>query len=276
MWVIDNQQYLGELGSWNRAAQFGDGLFETLCIVKGVCPALFHHSKRLREGLQRLCIPNPESDITGMLKGFIESMVRHSSNKDGVLKVIVSRGDSARGYGFEDTIKPRVTVFYTAAILQPETIYDGVCLQYVEAQCSIQPQLAGLKHLNRLENVLAKKEIKSDCFEGIMTNYLGNIIECSMSNIFFERAGKLYTPDLSLSGVAGVMRHLVIQYCKKNSISIAIADIKLIDVEGYDGAFICNSVMGVIPVNKIAKEEFQVSPLIRKIVTMVRCGEIYD
>ena len=276
MWVIDNHQYLGEFESWSRAAQFGDGLFETLSVINGSCPALTHHGKRLSDGLRRLSIPLPENDITAMLRRFIESMVNHSSNMNGVLKVIVSRGDSARGYGFEESIKPRVTVFFTEAIMQPGNIYDGVRVQYVETQCAIQPQLAGLKHLNRLENVLAKKEIGAGAFEGIMANYLGHVIECTMSNIFFEKAGKLYTPDLSLSGVAGVMRHLVIQYCKRNEISISITNIKLLDVKSFDGAFICNSVMGVVPLKEIDRKEFQVSPLIREIVTMVRCGEIYD
>ena len=277
MWVMENNLYIGEANDWSRAAQFGDGVFETMAIKDGRCQALSLHVNRLSVGLIALHMPSPANDLNDLLLSYIEKMVQVSALPNGVLKIIVSRANSARGYGFDSSLKPVVMAFYSPKVVYPESHYQvGITLQNLSTQCSVQPQLAGLKHLNRLENVLAKNELTAHFYEGLMSNYLGNVIEGTASNIFFERQSKLYTPSLLVSGVAGIMRLLIMQYCKKEGISFSVLDINQADLESFDGALICNSLLGAMPVKAIEKQEFKITPLINKITDAVRSGKIYE
>ena len=277
MWVMENNLYIGEANDWSRAAQFGDGVFETMAIKEGKCLALDLHADRLSVGLRALHIPSPADNLKNLLLSYIDQMIQVSGLQNGVLKIIVSRANSARGYGFEPSLKAVVTAFYSTRLEYPESYYqEGIALQKLNTQCSVQPQLAGLKHLNRLENVLAKNELAIDYFEGVMSNYLGNVIEGTASNLFFEKESKLYTPDLLVSGVAGIMRLLIMQYCNKENISLSKVDIIQADLESFDGALICNSLLGAMPVKSIGKQELIITPLVRKITDAVRSGKIYE
>jgi len=276
MWVMDNQRFLGERDSWSRAEQFGDGVFETLLVSAGICHALPFHAQRLESGLKRLEIALPEQNLQDMLKDYIEKMINHSALSDGVLKVMVSRGNSARGYGYDRQAKACVRVFYSPYKRPEKACYvNGIEVQYCNTQCAIQPQLAGLKHLNRLENVLAKSELNDGCFEGLMSNHLGFVIEGTMSNVFFEKDGSLYTPELSLSGVGGVMRNLIFKYCERKDISLNVMDIKRDNAEQFNSAFVCNSVMGILPIKTLNKNNMAVGQLSRQLQLAIESGEMY-
>ncbi len=285
MWVIDNNQFLGERESWSRAEQFGDGLFETMAIKNGVVAAVNLHAKRLEKGLKRLKINLPSDDVCAFLLDYIKQMTTKSGMQNGVLKVIVSRGYSARGYGFDKQAKPRVTAFYSSYQAPAADAYEnGIVLGECETQCAIQSQLAGLKHLNRLENVLAKAELQNGDFEGVMKNHLGFVIEGTMSNVFFEKDSVLFTPSLLLSGVEGIMRQLIIKYCQKNNIALQILDINMQAPLQFDGAFICNSVMGILPVKKITNESLSIGLITRQLQSALSngwlneelAGELYE
>ncbi len=276
MWVMEDQQLLSEVESWSRAEQFGDGVFETLLVTNGVVAAMPWHAKRLEAGLKRLKINSPADNIEKMLNQYLVKMVEVSNLKNGVLKVMVSRGKSARGYGFVASLKSAVSVFYSKHNpLENEKYIKGVSVQICETQCSIQRQLAGLKHLNRLENVLAKSELNTNSFEGLMANELGWLIEGTMSNVFFEQGGALYTPDLTLSGVEGVMRTLIIRYCHKNEIELNITNIKFEAVDAYSSAFICNSVMGILAINTLKNKNMVIGQITKQLQAAVQSGEIY-
>jgi len=276
MWVMENQQFLGERDSWSRAEQFGDGVFETLLVSAGICHALPLHAHRLETSLKRLNILLPAQNLQEMLNGYIVKMVNYSALTNGVLKVIVSRGNSARGYGYDPQARACVSVFYSPYERPEEDFYvNGIEVQYCNTQCAIQPQLAGLKHLNRLENVLAKSELIGNCFEGLMSNHLGFVIEGTMSNVFFEKGDSLYTPDLSLSGVNGVMRDLVFKYCERKKINLNVMDIKRDNAEQFSSAFMCNSVMGVLPIKMLNKNNMAIGRVTRQLQLAIESGEIY-
>jgi len=276
MWVIENQQYLGEVDTWSRAEQFGDGVFETLLVSDGVSRALSLHAKRLQLGLRSLQISPPAQNLQDMLSGYVDNMVEYSGLRNGVLKVMVSRAKSARGYGYEDQAEPCIAVFFSPYQPPKSGFYEqGIDVQMCSTQCSIQQQLAGLKHLNRLENVLAKSELQSDCFEGLMGNYLGLVIEGTMSNVFFEKGDALYTPELSLSGVAGIMRSLIMAHCRRKGIALHITHIKMNALAQFDSAFVCNSVMGLLPIKKIKDKPMAIGKLTRQLQMAIRSGEIY-
>ncbi|GAA6133519.1 aminodeoxychorismate lyase [Oceaniserpentilla sp. 4NH20-0058] len=276
MWVIDNQQYLGQLDGWNRAAQFADGLFETMVLKSGMILGLRHHVMRMSQGLSRLNIALPDENLAEFFESYARSFVDLSGVKNGVLKVVVSRGDSQRGYGYDKSIKPHVTAFYNSAPEYSNEIYSsGVDVTILNTQCSIQPQLAGLKHLNRLENVLAKAELGDLAFEGLMVNHLKFIIEGAMSNVFFEKNSELITPKLDVSGVAGVMRQCVMNYAVKNGIKITEVNITTDDLSAISKGFICNSVMGIVPIKTLLKREFKIGEVSTDLIDAWEIGDIY-
>lgn len=277
MWVIDNQQYLGEVDGWNRAAQFADGLFETMKLQGGQVLGLSAHVSRLSGDLARLNIRPPAEDLADMLSSYAHSLSDLSGVADGVMKVIISRGDSARGYAYHDHIKSHVTVFYNQAPTLQEDIYtQGVDVALLNTQCGIQPQLAGMKHLNRLENVLAKKELGTQAFEGLMQNHLGWVIEGTMTNVFFERQGELVTPNLNLSGVAGVMRQHVMNFIDTLGIQLHVCDIKVEDLNDVQHGFLTNSVLGIVPIGRLMDRNLKIGTLTAPILKAWQTGEIYE
>jgi 4-amino-4-deoxychorismate lyase len=276
MWVIDDQQYLGQLDGWNRAAQFADGLFETMLVSQGEILGIKHHIARMKSGLARLDIRTPDINLDEMLISFAHKLSELSAVNSGVLKVIVSRGDSQRGYGYDDIISPHVTAFYNEMPVFPNDIYtQGVVLESLETQCAIQPQMAGIKHLNRLENVLAKKELSTRAFEGLMYNHLGFVIEGTSSNVFFEKNNTLITPELTLSGVAGVMRECILSFAYAQNKKIKIDNISKDQLVQFDQGFICNSVMGIVPISSLDGRLFSIGTLTKIIQDAWKNGVIY-
>lgn len=276
MWVIDGQQSLGQLDGWSRAVQFADGLFETMVIKSGDIQGIKQHVARMTLGLERLDIPTPFVDPEKALLDYAHQFIELSGFNSGILKVIVSRGDSQRGYAYDGTVKPSVTAFYNQLPELNAAIYQtGVALKSLVTQCAIQPQIAGMKHLNRLENVLAKKELSADAFEGLMYNHLDYVIEGISSNVFFEHNNHLITPNLNLSGVAGVMRECVLEFALKNKIQVKITDIPRDQLAQFDRGFICNSVMGIVPISSLDDRMFELSPVTKTIQDAWEDGVIY-
>jgi 4-amino-4-deoxychorismate lyase len=115
------------------------------------------------------------------------------------------------------------------------------------------PSLAGIKHLNRLDNVLARAEWQDDsAAEGLMLNQAGNLIEATASNIFIVRNRELLTPELSRAGVAGVTRRIICeQLAPAMKLAIIETRLSIHDLEGADEVFICNSINGIWPVTRL-------------------------
>lgn len=276
MWVIDDQQYLGPLDGWNRAAQFADGLFETMQVKQGDIQGIKHHLARMESGLARLNICKPDESLEDMLASFAHKLSELSGLDNGVLKVIISRGDSQRGYGYDEGMPPHVTAFYNESPIFSDDIYmQGVVVESLETQCAIQPQMAGIKHLNRLENVLAKRELGNRAFEGLMSNHLGFVIEGTSSNVFFEKNNTLITPDLSLSGVEGVMRQCILSFARAHNKQVQIRDITQDQLAEFDQGFICNTVMGIVPISSLDGRSFTVGALTRIMQEAWKNGVIY-
>ena len=126
-----------------------------------------------------------------------------------------------------------------------------------------QPQLAGVKHLNRLENVLAAAECLTDGIaEGLLLDTADNLIAGTRSNLFLIKNGTLYTPDLSLCGVAGLQRERVMNWATQHDVECKITNLKIEDLLAADEVFLVNSVIGLWPVREIAglkRENFPIS-----------------
>ena len=259
------------LDALDRGLQYGDGLFETLRIHAGL-PLLWEaHLARLTQGCERLGIPTPEAE---RLREEAERLC--AGVADGVLKIIVTRGSGGRGYRPPGRPRPtRLLAVYPYPDYPADNRSRGVEVRLCETRLGLNPALAGLKHLNRLEQVLGRAEWNDTTIaEGLMRDIEGNIIEGTMSNVFVVQAGRLRTPGLSRCGVAGVMRARVLAEAATLGIPSEECRLGVADLETADELFLTNSVIGIWPVRRFAGRDFAApGPLTTRLAE--RLGAMY-
>ncbi|VVO13215.1 aminodeoxychorismate lyase [Pseudomonas fluorescens] len=250
----------------DRGLAYGDGLFETIAVHNGAPVLLDRHLARLVKGCQRLAINLDHSALCTELASYAQAL------GDGVLKLIVTRGDGLRGYAPDPSAQARRIMQGTPPVAYPvANAEQGVRLFPCSTRLSRQPLLAGLKHLNRLEQVIARSEWQdTEHAEGLMLDQAGRVIEGVFSNLFLVRDGVLITADLKRCGVAGVMRAELLFQAESSGIPTQITDISLDQLQWADEVFVCNSVYGVWPVRAYAALSWPVGPLTRKLQTTAR------
>ena len=257
----------------NRAIQYGDGLFETILCDKRELLYWQQHYQRLQSSSAKVKINCPDEHLLlADIKTLLDN-IEQSSNNTYVIKIIISRGASERGYLFDkDSRETRIVVlsaldtdysaFTTGQLLKGE-------LYLCEQQVSINKNLAGLKHLNRLENVLARNEWANSAtntiIDGLMLDANAHVIEGTMSNLFAIKHRRLITPDLEYSGIKGVMREVIIDIARHNEIDVSICDITLEELLSMDECFISNSLIGIKAVDRIADTTYQSDKLTKLI-----------
>jgi 4-amino-4-deoxychorismate lyase len=253
MWI--NGRAGDTVAATDRGLQYGDGLFETIA-VRGGEPRLWsRHLERLAAGCRRLDIDCPPGDLLW------NECRQEIGNRDrGVVKVLISGGSGVRGYRRPATADPtRVIGCYPLPSYPPQWWRGGVRLRICRTRLGLNPALAGMKHLNRLEQVLARSEWGDPGIaEGLMRDVAGRIVSGTMSNLFLVRGGKLLTPGLARCGIAGVMRGLVIDVAEASGIEVAEGDVRLRELETADGLFLTNSLIGIWPVARIDDWGFDV------------------
>jgi 4-amino-4-deoxychorismate lyase len=241
-----------QLSPLDRGFAFGDGLFETCRVIAHKVPLWNLHEERLAEGCRRLSIPLDRA----RLKRYLRDLLQMAGQTDGVVKVIVTRGMGGRGYRQPELIEPSycVAVFPAA---EPAAHSSGIVARVCQQRLSLNPSLAGIKHLNRLEQVLARAEWHDERIaEGLLLDVAGNVIEATASNLAIIRHGELCTPDLSSTGVAGVMRRLIIErLAVRVGLRVRVLNMTLEDIYNADEIFVCNSINGIWPVVKLVDEK---------------------
>lgn len=230
----------------DRGLAYGDGVFETFRLIDGEVLLFDRHWLRLSESLKRLNIPLPLTE-TELKTGF----KRVISDGVGVAKLIVTRGSGGRGYRIPDQPDSQ---WILQGFPLPESNSDhylsGVGVRSCELKLSEQPVLAGMKHLNRLEQVMARSEWQDEYFEGLLFSQTGALIEATMANLFIIQGSQLLTPKLDLCGVQGVMRDAILNTDVASLPGITESKESALDESALlnsDAAFICNSVRGIIP-----------------------------
>ena len=196
----------------DRGFQFGDGIFETIAFSKDNLEFWSEHMSRLKKGCKVLSMPCPD-----LKKIFFKAKrMCKSFNAQGALKLIVSRGIGERGYKIPEKIKPSWAISLYPWPKFPEANFiQGVNVRKCITTISRQPLLSRIKHLNRLEQVLARSEWKArNITEGLMCDDKDHVIEGTMSNIFLVKNNNLYTPNLDFCGIDGIMRNIVIKIAK--------------------------------------------------------------
>lgn len=255
----------------DRGLAYGDGLFETIAVKAGT-PVLFdRHLHRLEQSCLRLAIPLDAASVRSEMMRFAAQMDAAQMGS-GVMKLILTRGDGQRGYAPAPDSQPRRILQAGPAPAYPARHADqGVRLYPCKTRLAEQPLLAGLKHLNRLEQVLARAEWHdTDHAEGLMRDTSGRLIEGVYSNLFLVREGRLLTADLSRCGVAGVMRAELLEQAGRLRIDTDIRDLSLDDLEQADEVFVCNSLYGVWPVRGFERLNWSIGPLTRKLQGIAR------
>jgi 4-amino-4-deoxychorismate lyase len=231
----------------DRALQYGDGVFETLRIVNGRIPMWEYHLQRLKNAQDILGLPL--DDFFSQWDDFVRQSLSHIAS--GCAKLIVSRGEGPRGY----KIPTQVTLNWWLSItdLPAANSKSDFRLTLCRHTLSRQPTLAGLKHLNRLDQVMARSEWneQENFDEGIMFNLDGDVTEGTMSNIFWLKEGRLLTPDLSQEGIDGCVRRWVIEQGRNNVPVIIEKGAKLDQLLVADAVFITNSLLGIQKVTEI-------------------------
>jgi len=240
-----------QISVYDRAFQYGDGLFETFAVTDGKPALLDLHLQRLRTGLSRLGFP--EFPIQPLVDDIKDKSKRFDS---AVLKLVITRGESHRGYLPSITTKVNILLAFSENH-NGMTIGPAVSLCFCDTRLGINPLLAGIKHLNRLEQVLANKECLDRGYEdGLVSDIDGNIIEATSANLFLWKQTRLITPDLQRCGINGVARQLIIQIADKIGIPMEIQAITKSDCENADALFLSNSLKGITPVKSLEKTSF--------------------
>ncbi|SCK19601.1 aminodeoxychorismate lyase [Vogesella sp. LIG4] len=246
----------------DRGLAYGDGLYRTLEVRHGQ-PLLWHWQwQRLAADCASLRLPCPDEAL------LLDEIARVAGELPrAVVKIVLTRGSGQRGYAMPtDTTPTRIVSAAAWAGYPAERAEQGVVVRWCATRLAIQPLLAGIKHLNRLENVFARSEWQDAAIaEGLMLDMDGTVVEGTMSNLFIVRGGELLTPPLDRCGVSGAMRACVLQLAANLGIAVREARLLPDDVLTADEAFICNSLAGIWPLRQLEQRQWQAWPLTRRL-----------
>jgi len=246
----------------DRGLQYGDGVFETIAVVDGRLLCWEEHLTRLEDGCRRLNFSCPDRELLSE-----EGSRLADGNKRAVLKLALTRGSGGRGYAPPPEANPnRILSLHPwpdhAVIRRTEGVRTRIC----SARLARNPLLAGMKHLNRLEQVMARVEWNDpDVAEGLMLDVDGGVIEGTMCNLFVYSQGTLKTPDVSQAGVAGIIRGRVLALAAALNLNAMIAPLDLHDLEAAEELFLCNSIIGIWPICAIGERQYRPGPVTRSV-----------
>jgi 4-amino-4-deoxychorismate lyase len=225
----------------DRGLAYGDGVFRTLRCQGGQVWSWTRHYAKLVADCAVLGLQAPTRDA-------LEVDIAALAPVDSVVKIIVTRGMAARGYAC-DPSAPATRIVQTAPLPDyGDRLDQGVQLWPCRWTLSSQPALAGVKHLNRLDQVMARREwTDASIFDGLMRDSRGKWVEGVFSNLFVVRHGRIQTHPLDDCGVAGVGRALVLELARELAMPVDLVAPVDVDLAAADEVFLCNSVAGVVP-----------------------------
>jgi len=258
-----NGQACDQLPLQDRGLLYGDGCFSTLAVYQGHPLAWRAHWERLIHCADRLAIPPPSYEAL-----LAEVRQLAADQPRAVLKIILTRGSGGRGYQIPPQISPSRLVLrhpwpdYPAAYVE-----QGIALTVCQSRLARNPSLTGIKHLNRLEQILGRREWGPPYAEGLMLDTQDNVISGTFTNVFFARQGKLFTPALHQCGIAGVMRAILVKTAILLGIPVESDEFSLDDLCTADEILVCNSLIGLWPVRLLhlpasfQSKSFSVGPI---------------
>jgi 4-amino-4-deoxychorismate lyase len=238
----------------DRGFQYGDGVFETALLAHGRVKLLEHHLRRLALGCERLGIAAPDA---AALRSDVQRL--SGSAQRAVIKIVVSRGIGPRGYRPSARAQTmRVVALYPPPLPSPARL----ALRWCEMRLGRNARLAGIKHLNRLEQVLAQAEWHDEAIvDGLMLDTEGELVSGTANNVFLVREGVLVTPDLRFCGVLGIMRSEVLRLAREQGIAVNEEPLWPHDVGAASEVFLTNAVRGIRSVNELGSLRWDSSPV---------------
>lgn len=248
-----NGQQAERISIRDRGLQYGDGCFETIRVLANTPVLWSAHLKRLEHACKVLQLP-VNFDL---LQSEISQILQLNKAADVILKIIITRGEGGRGYAPPKQTDP-TRILQLIDYVPPDT-RKGARAILCQHRLSSSSSLAGIKHLNRLDQILASAQIPADCDEGLCMNEEGHLIEACRSNLLLAIDDELVTPDLSKSGVEGVMLNHLITEFGKQGIQVLKKTLSLYELKMAKEILLCNSVFGVWPIAEIQNEDWRVA-----------------
>ena len=248
----------------DRGLAFGDGLFETMRLHGARVPLLERHLQRLQHGALRLRIALEIDELRAEISRFLSS----SGTDEGILKLIVTRGDGGRGYRADAGNEARRILMQRPLAPHPAQWWsEGVSIRHCDTRLGSNPSLAGMKHLNRLEQVLARLEWDdAQIAEGLMCDQKGRIVEGVSTNLFLVSGGRLLTPVIDHCGVAGVMRGFILDVVAPElALHTEQVHCECALLGAAQEVFLCNAVIGVWPVRQLGAKRWPLGPVTRRV-----------
>lgn len=253
--VLINGENNTSVSVFDRGLQYGDGLFETMAVHNGIIPLWNSHWERLLYGCKQLSLSVPDK---ATIETEITLLIKAENANQFIIKLIITRGEGERGYLYPKHQNTTRILSSHPWPDYPESHQEkGVAVRYCETRLAENKKLAGLKHLNRLEQILARNEWGTDEFqEGLMLSQDGFIVDGTMSNIFAVKDNMVFTPALTSCGVSGVMRKTIIDLSKTYGYPVHEKTFTKTELEQSDELFLTNSLFGIWPIKIIAKKRF--------------------
>jgi 4-amino-4-deoxychorismate lyase len=253
---------------FDRGFLYGDGLFESILVIKKNPINIALHLKRLKNGCRALRIKNLDLDLLNKhIKNSLEDQI------NCVLNINITRGTAdKRGYDIKNCkSKPNIIITTSKIPIYPEEYKKrGIKTKFTKQTFKdSSDSLAKIKHLNRLEQVLATEELSKTFPELIVCDNYGNIIEGISSNIFFIKEKVFYTPDIKNNGVDGVMKSYITSILKKHKYKIKIENINKKEIKNFDGAFFCNSIRLIWKIKSINSHKYKDNTNINNLIKII-------
>lgn len=258
-----NGSFSAPISPLDRGFAYGDGVFRTIKVINGLPEHWPMHYQTLFADCSAIGIVCPSADtfISDFKKIF------DADEFSAIVKIIVTRGEGERGYNPPAITTPMRVMIKSSMPDYPEVNFsEGVVLHLCDTRIAHQPKLAGIKHLNRLDNVLARMEWHDPkVAEGVMLDMEGNVIECTAANIVARYGDTLITPKLDQCGVAGITRKQILAHAKRLELNTAIERMNLKDLHSADEVIICNSLFGAWQVRELAGQHWAKQSLAEKL-----------
>lgn len=249
----------------DRGLLYGQSLFETICVADGRCCLLDAHLDRLAHGASVLGIPldadAAQGEATQLAKG----------QKKAVIRLSLTMGSGGRGYANPTAPDSTRLVSLHEFPSHPAHYWQrGIELGLANIRLSAQPALAGLKHGNRLEQIIARSEWQPGWQEALLLDQNDKLIEATQSNVFLLKNNRLSTPMLNQCGVQGVLRDFILEHANELGFEPQCVSLSLADVEAADAIFVCNSVIGLWPVHTFGERNFSDLKYAEQLLTLLR------
>lgn len=264
--ILVNGLQADSIAADDRGLAYGDGLFETIEISRGRPLLWRRHWQRLSHGCDVLAIDCPDEEILQQ-----ECLAVARDQVRGIVKIIITRGSGGRGYRPELYGSARRIVSAHDWPEYPEQYKNsGIRLFRCEAIVSENKQLAGLKTLCRVEQVLAQMEWQEPAYaEGLMMTLSGHVIEGTRTNLFIVKNGRISTPKLNCAGIKGIMREVIIEMAIQSGMVVEERLMDHDDVMDADEIFLCNSILKIWPVREYLDKVYRPGECTKRLMTLI-------